>query len=381
MKIKMLDEEDDERNHISISRLYKRHRPLLPNKDECEENENMNSHHSQGRNARSQQGSGRMLLYAFFFFPLILRSHKLFSAISLTTQTMEVPGNTCKSLNLANYTQYKAPIVHNWIAKQKREAKCFEFKCNTNITTCDNVKPTNYTGPDPPCCTHILRDMARIFDKEMCRIGLDYLAGFGTLLGFVRSGRVIPWTADLDFILPSEEVANAMVSHWDTKRTGMAHLFQGINRICITEDFGGGGLTKWKKKPAMVRDKKTGKMVFNTQLWSSGVPYIDFYIAKMVNNFSSKAAKQRPDLIKERWKDGGIVEILAPGCQNFYRDLFPSKRVLVYEDSNGKNGFSQNLPANTTQLLRSWYGADWNIPSSKRSPHGEVEPCSYSPVY
>ena len=134
----------------------------------------------------------------------------------------------------------------------------------------------------------------------------------------------------------------------------------------------------------MVRDKKTGNMVWDTQLWSSGLPYIDFYIAKMVKNFSSTAAKRNLDQIKERWKDGGILEVPVPGsdgCQNFYRDFFPSKRVLVYEDSNGKNGFLQNLPANATQLLRSWYGADWNIPSSNRTPHGEVEPCPFSPVY
>ena len=388
MKMKELDIRNDnsrlyERN--DNSRLYKRPRPLLPKEDECDQYENINStspfSEDKGRNTRSQGGRG-MLLYAFFFLPLLLGWHKLFSAISLTTQTIEVHENTCKSLNLANYTQQKAPIVHNRIAKQKREAKCFEFKCNTNITTCDNDKPTNYTGPDPPCCSHILRDMARILDEEMCRIGLDYLVGFGTLLGFVRSGRIIPWTADLDYILPSEEVANAMVSNWDTKQTGMAHLFQGINRICVTEDFGGGGLMRWKKKPTMVRDKKTGKMVWDTQLWlwSSGMPYIDFYIVKMIRNFSSKAATKSLDLIKERWKDGGIVDILN-GCQNFHRDFFPTKRVVVYRDGNGENGFSQNLPANATQLLRSWYGADWNVPNSNRTPHGSAELCPFSPVY
>jgi hypothetical protein len=54
-----------------------------------------------------------------------------------------------------------------------------------NITKCDNPLATNFDGPDPPCCVHILRDIAREFDRVMCYLGLEYLPAFGMLLGLM----------------------------------------------------------------------------------------------------------------------------------------------------------------------------------------------------
>ena len=89
------------------------------------------------------------------------------------------------------------------------------------MARCDNYDETNYNGPEPPCCVHILRDMARTFDETMCGLGLEYVATFGTLLGLVRSDRMIPWTSDIDYIIPSKHVANAMVDLWDTNATAL----------------------------------------------------------------------------------------------------------------------------------------------------------------
>ena len=42
------------------------------------------------------------------------------------------------------------------------------------------------------CFVDGIRDMNRIFDDEMCSLGLDYFAAFGSLLGLRRADRFIP---------------------------------------------------------------------------------------------------------------------------------------------------------------------------------------------
>ena len=173
------------------------------------------------------------------------------------------------------------------------------------------MSPTNYDGPDRPCCVHILRDMAKVFDEEMCRLGLDYTASFGTLLGLQREGRLIPWTMDNDYSLTTQN-ANAMVRHWDTNSTGLTHFFQEINRMCITKDFAGGKLQKWELP--YFRPK----------------PCTDFYIG---NNNGS--------MFHENFGD----------CIHNFTDVWPSQRRLVYNGS-----FYQNVPAHPDRVLERYYG-------------------------
>jgi hypothetical protein len=133
------------------------------------------------------------------------------------------------------------------VPKTLKGSNCLFFDCNQDINECDNVDPTNYDGPKAPCCTHILRDMSRIFDEEMCNLGLDYVAGFGTLLGLRRADRFIPWSIDNDLVIGSGEAMNALVMLWDSKKTGLSHHYSGINRLCVNPDFAGGALMKWAR--------------------------------------------------------------------------------------------------------------------------------------
>ena len=259
--------------------------------------------------------------------------------LSLTTDTQShVPEGEehelshCKMRNLSssNY-DYKA-LKHSNLAA----AKCLSFKCNKNVTHCDNELPTNYDGPEPPCCAHLLRDMSRIFDDAMCSLGLDYLASFGTLLGFVRSDRIIPWTSDLDYVVPSEDVAGALFALWDAKTTGMAHVYQQIDRMCITGDFAGGKLKEnWEggRLPHMI--------------YKSYVPYIDIYIGKNISGV-------------------GKYKTFGP-CRHLYGDVFPTKRTHVYNRT-----FAQNMPANPEQLLITKYGQDWRVPPNVTRGHGDT---------
>lgn len=289
------------------------------------------------------------------------------------TRTLSfTPSNQkCKPRDLSPYAHGKASIKHDEISHSMYEANCMRFRCSTNIKKCDNTLPTDYSGPEPPCCVHILRDMAQIFDEEMCRIGLDYSAAFGTLLGFARSDRLIAWTGDNDYVLPSREVANAMVALWDAKSTGIAHLRQGLNRICITRDFANGNLARWEKYPALV-NKILRAMKVKDELWSRGFPYIDLYVGQKVPNWTTETALASMEQIRERRPQSEVYQIHT-GCQFFHDDIFPTKKVLVY----AKN-FTQNVPKNSEQLLRTSYGTYWRIPANN-DPHGG-KPCPYSPV-
>jgi hypothetical protein len=249
----------------------------------------------------------------------------------------------CQLRDLSNHTVAKVGYVHRTLLKTHlKESSCLFFECNRNDTYCDNELPTNYDGPKPPCCNHILRDMSRIFDEMMCNLGLEYSAAFGTLLGLRRSDHLIPWTIDNDYIIPSKDVANAMVSLWDTKKTGMAHIFQGMNRMCLTPYFAGGALQRKWERPAPGPDKKD----WDT-LYASGLPYMDLYVGHM---------------------DPSGLFASIDHCRHLYKDIFPTKRELVY------------FPANSDQVLRTFYGRDWRIPQIDKNPHGG-KVCPYGPTY
>ena len=262
--------------------------------------------------------------------------------------TIHNVNQTCTSLNLTMYDPHNIiatlPVDHSKIEKNLAKANCLNFECNDNVDVCNNNNATEYHGETPPCCVHILRDAGRLFDEEMCQIGLDYTAAFGTLLGLIRSDQLIPWTADMDYIIPSKAVANAMVHLWDHNKTGLAHVFQGINRICLTHDFADGKLAKFQTVSR------------GPNLDTRGSPYIDLYVGRDHPQF--------PDDFNE-----------IDHCRHTKTDIFPTKRALFYH-----NTLSQRIPANPEQLLRTYYGENWTHPNPDRSPHGG-RLCPYGPTY
>jgi len=245
--------------------------------------------------------------------------------------------HACKFRNYEKYNELELNIKG---PNSTITANCLSFNCTkNNIQLCDNTRPTNYDGSEPPCCTHILRDMARVFDDAMCDLGLDYVSSFGALLGLTRSDRFIPWSVDIDYILRSKRDANALVDLWDTNTTGMAHVFQNIPRMCATAGFGEGKLRKW----AIPAPKNT------TLLDGMGFPYIDLYVGRttLSNLFSE-----------------------IHSCVHKSKDVWPSKRVLVYNKT-----IFQRIPANTENMLWTYYGPKWRTPDKQENPHGENEPC------
>eukprot|EP00585_Thalassiosira_rotula_P013498 CAMPEP_0196132254 /NCGR_PEP_ID=MMETSP0910-20130528/1960_1 /TAXON_ID=49265 /ORGANISM="Thalassiosira rotula, Strain GSO102" /LENGTH=321 /DNA_ID=CAMNT_0041391851 /DNA_START=124 /DNA_END=1089 /DNA_ORIENTATION=+ len=236
-----------------------------------------------------------------------------------------------------NYTKMKSS------GRTFNLAGCLDFQCNKDIDVCDNILPTNYDGTKPPCCSHILRDMARTFDGVMSKLGLQYFLGFGTLLGLIRSDKVIPWTADDDFVII--DGLTSTLSLWDNS-TGLDFItLPWPPRMCITKAFANGKLQKW----GINSTKLAGLPVFK-----KGYPYGDIYPMK---NLTDK-----------------FIGREYPRCKHLYTDIFPIERRLVYNKS-----FALNFPKEPEQLLRRYYGLDWKIPLSNKAEHGGGSPliCKY----
>ena len=259
------------------------------------------------------------------------------------------------------------PEVHDfklYAYKDSNATKpCLTYQCTNNVTICDTMEATDYSSSNPPCCIHILRDMARMFDKEMVRLGLDYTAGFGTLLGLRRADKLIPWTIDNDYIVETIQVSNAMADLWNKTSTGIAIVYDDIPRMCATKDFAGGLLKQWEVPVATNYKKLRG---YGGNLFNKGYPYIDLY--------AGKGKMRKPLSFTKREGDTYGMDYFSEitECLHWYKDMFPTKRVSVYGGA-----FAQNVPANTDSILQDKYGSNWRTPKNSKTAHGDG-PCKAS---
>jgi hypothetical protein len=247
------------------------------------------------------------------------------------------PPQECKLRDISNFTRTMSlePLRVN---SRKKWPHCLRFQCMRDASKCDNTLATNFDGPDPPCCVHVLRDMARQFDRVMCYLGLEYVPAVGTLLGLTRSDRLIPWTADNDYIVSTATMI-AMMSLWHTSshlEHGMQLVFSGIDRMCISPSFANGKLLRWKVNG-------TSKLPFiDTNI------YTDFYLGDYHGN--------------------NQVHIpVALGCIHNASDLRPYVRRSFY---NGT--LQQYFPNKPENIVRQIYGPDWRVPDPKKSEHGAL---------
>jgi UDP-sugar transporter A1/2/3 len=256
-----------------------------------------------------------------------------FANISITNE----PPQECMKRDLSNYTKKTvrpAPVTGK-VKAALYDDHCLRFECNRNISKCDNPLATNFDGPDPPCCVHILRDIAREFDRVMCYLGLEYIPAFGMLLGLARSDRLIPWTDDNDYTV-STATMEAMLSLWDSAshlEHGLYLVYEGIDRMCVTPSFANGKLLRWKAN--------------GTKLYIlDGIPYADFYIG----DFNS---------------DDMFVDTMK--CAHHVSSLRPYERRAFY---NGT--LHQYFPSKPQNILTEVYGSDWKNPDPARKPHGNT---------
>jgi UDP-sugar transporter A1/2/3 len=282
------------------------------------------------------------------FDTVIYADEKLHMDGFLTQQGDSLP--KCPQRDLSPFTIKRIGKQYfDQVPKTVEGSNCLLFDCNQDVAECDNENETNYNGEKPPCCTHVLRDMTRIFDEELCALGIDYHVAFGTLLGLRRADRFIPWSADTDIMLHSEEAMNALAMLWDSQKTGMSHHYSLINRMCITPEFAGGGLKKWAYDEERYRQAIDGW----DNKWNLGFPYLDLYVFRVS-------------------KDGNMLQWSR--CRHYYKDTYPTERKPVYGGQ-----FALNFPPNPDQILRTNYGNEWRFPPAEKEKHGVKIPCPYGP--
>eukprot|EP00985_Skeletonema_marinoi_P013387 scaffold6623_cov78-Skeletonema_marinoi.AAC.1 len=169
------------------------------------------------------------------------------------------PKSQQKCRPLRDVSHYSTSTVHYPIEsasagrQNSKYDSCLEFKCDWNSTTnthCDTFGPSVYNDPtNPPCCVHILRDMAAAFDAVMCKLGFEYFSSYGMLLGLVRNDKLIPWTSDNDYIATERTLAAMYDMSVEDKKVwddhGLAFFFDNYyHRVCITNKFMNGKLAK-----------------------------------------------------------------------------------------------------------------------------------------
>ena len=134
----------------------------------------------------------------------------------------------CPLRELPDITSWQAPEEFNirgrrqW--KSEWDNNCLKFECDRDIDRCDTMELTNYDDPSSkPCCVHILRDMAKAFDDVMCELGLEYYASYGMLLGLIRADKLIPWTADNDYIVTKQTISALLALSEEEKQVFTKH--------------------------------------------------------------------------------------------------------------------------------------------------------------
>lgn len=230
----------------------------------------------------------------------------------------------------------------------KRHDGCMRFKCSAaKEAHCqDHYAETDYDHPNnPPCCTHILRDMLKLVDTALGSLDLEYFTVYGTLLGLVRNDHVIPWTADNDFLM-SFAVHEELIRNQDyiREKFGLRLYKYMYHRVCVAENFMGGKLNRWKSTSMSVPGRKTYIDIF---------PYSDFFIGD-VDPSSGR-------LIDER------------GCGFDVPVFRPAKRISVYN-----NTFQVSVPNDFISVLEKEYGPNWKTPDKGSKMHGNTKCVGYS---
>lgn len=226
------------------------------------------------------------------------------------------------------------PKISYYVPSRSAWAPCLRFECNWDVNDCDTYEETNFDGPKPPCCTHIMRDMARVFDNIMsCELGLEYFVSFGMLLGFERADKIIPWTTDNDYLMTIDNII-AMVDLWNTTATtthGLQIVYDMLWRVCVTPEFGNRRLLQWQTTN-------------ETHYYPSHDDPIRNYVFSDIFDLYDHNETTMMD-IRE--------------CYHDVKAMRPAVLRTVY---NGT--VTQSFPANPDSILTTYYGHDWRVPKT-----------------
>lgn len=75
--------------------------------------------------------------------------------------------------------------------------------CTQYTKRCNFYKSSNYYTP--PCCASNLKEMIIYLHKLLIKHNIQYFIYWGTLLGSIRHGGIIPWDTDIDIYINEKD--------------------------------------------------------------------------------------------------------------------------------------------------------------------------------
>jgi phosphorylcholine metabolism protein LicD len=200
--------------------------------------------------------------------------------------------------------------------------------CNRQTPKCDrgtdgkNKPPVGglRTGNNQQCCLNAIKEICwyvgDLFEKNHIKYWMD----FGTLLGAVRGGEILPWDKDADFgVLAKDE-------------RKIFDLFGRIKR----DGF-------WIDRP--------WRGLFKVYYSKVNLNFIDVFIWDMWSVHQPK---------KEEWKAMCMHNAIALNYKKFFPSYFIDR--LDWVELNGKK---LRAPQDYEKFLELRFGKDWRIPKRK----------------
>jgi hypothetical protein len=177
-------------------------------------------------------------------------------------------------------------------------------------------------------CPHSLRSMLCNVTAWLDANDVPYMLAFGTLLGAIRDGGIIPWTGDVDLAIPE-------LHRYADQLANLSHASECLR--ASRKDF----------RPAQARIRARFHTWYYTDLYDITNVYEDrYYIATTVRPVTT-------------WRYPTVAK----------QDLFPFKRIWM----PSLCPMPLSYPSNPEAVLEAMYGRYWRVPDPQRCPLG-VDP-------
>jgi hypothetical protein len=248
---------------------------------------------------------------------------------------------------VAPHTNYTLPpnVGHSevmWASNNCARFRAIRFS-DSDPTRCATATPDHIDpkAAQAPCFTHALRDMLRVLTQTFDQHKIEYLAGFGSLLGAMREQQIIPWTTDVDVLLSAENLrllAQNVNGVLDDLRAKGVSFFSDRDyfRYCLNTNYAG-NLELSHMDPA--HDAAT----LYVHTWTPGG---DAFYLDTSDERTVKVGKK---------------------CR-FDVDVFePSQRIPLYPGTASELMIS--VPNDPATILSMFY-KDWETPPLKKKGHG-----------
>jgi hypothetical protein len=198
--------------------------------------------------------------------------------------------------------------------------------------------------------------MLEQFTAELDRRGIKYFLFFGTLLGAVRDGAIIPYTPDVDVYIPELGRQNWPEGH----RRFFSEPFRCFEVELDGVDMNWSNLIHVRSKAPWVEIMRTGRFG-----WRPVRAYIDVYSSELCTRMDENV--QQDAIVKtgrcendQRYLWGTSGELTGRIFLDD-ADFDPGSRVTV-------GGREYPAPRDPEGMLEKLYGLDWRKPDPSFNP-------------